>query len=316
MSYFIFLSLCFLGCTLSAAEEIDVSQTLHIEELMPRRDQVTFIAIDPAIPREYVALSKSGKINYFGGEWVYWGPEEVLKSYFKDESSLSVPVLFMDFTPNYSQKKRGVLDVSKIKKEIEGIVKNLKITSGKWGEYPYCTMSYQMGGKDFNTAYVGLNQDSGATLYINLLSPNVPGGKAIGLKFWNDFFENTKQLSEPLCFRVCSNQELHPGYTIVDIAGRKIKVLAEKRKSDGKVQFIVLPEDEASTFKFENAFKTIMSTNWHLLDPVLKVKGTFVIEEGWINYSMTTTVLIKEVESFTCVSNKNKKINSIFIKTI
>ncbi len=310
MKFVLFLFTLFSALMLLGAEDIDVSQKLRIEELMPRKDQVTFIAIDPFIPNNYVALGRNKDSDYFD-YGMFWGPEEVLKAYFMNADSLSVPILLVGFADTISQPKEGVLDMSYIKTSLEKEAKNLSFDFGKWGEYPYCKVSGKLKGQDFNMAYIGLNESSGAVLLINLVSPNTSNGKIAGEKFWNDFFEHTKQLPELLTIRVKAGLELHPDYTMVDVAGRKAKVTAEKRKSDRKIQFVILPEDETLTFRFKNAWETPMGISWHFFEPVLKIEGAFVLDKGWIDYSMFTTVLIKEVAEFTPLDNKNK---NIFVK--
>lgn len=150
-----------------------------------------------------------------------------------------------------------------------------------------------------HTGYVGLNDESGAVLFFNLVIPNTPDGEKKALELWNSFFQNTKELPGPL-FIKAKGQEMHLGYTLVDIAGRKVKVLAEKRRSDKKVQFILMPLEGSNVeFKFEKASTGRMAMDWHKNEPLIKIDGVYVVDQGWLHYGMTTSVLIKEVEEFT-----------------
>ncbi len=307
--YFVAFFLCGM---VFAKEEIDIFKSLHIEELMPRKGQSVFLGVEPAIPRDYVALSKSGEINYFS-DWVYWGPKDAIESYFKDKATLSVPILQIDFTPNYSQKQRGSLNIPWMRKELENHMKNFKLESGNWGKYPYCTISGEVEGKELNMAYVGLNDDSGAVLFFNLVIPNIPDGKAIALKFWDNFFKNTKELDQPLWIRVVSGQTMEKGYTQVNVLGRKIKVTAQRRKSDKKLLIAAFSEDGSVSYQYKNTVITPMLFEWHYGEPLAKIEGTFVVDSGWANYHMITSVFIEEVDAFTSIS---KEKGNIFIKEI
>ena len=80
-----------------------------------------------------------------------------------------------------------------------------------------------------------------------------------------------------------------------------MKVIAERRTSDKKIRFMCIPEDPRIKFTFDEAFSTRMGFDWHHGDPLLKIKGTYIVDDGWANYSTTTSIFIKEVESFTSV---------------
>lgn len=278
------------------ADEIDITQPLRIHQLIPRERFSVTLPIEPALPKEFVALEDNSS------EWIYWGPEEVLKAYLKDQNSLLVPILRFKLSPNIAQTKRGCLDESQFQNQFPkalGAVTSLHF--GSWDEYPYCTISGKMQGKEFLMGYVGLNHlESGSVLLFNLITPKEASADSAALALWNTFFEKTKKLPEPLLFKA-EGQEIHPGYTIVDVAGRTIKAVAEKRKSDQKILCAIIPDDQTVEFQFKKLHQTIMPATWHHGEPLLKIDGAYIVDKGWLHMSMSTSILIKEVEQFSSV---------------
>ena len=55
--------------------DIDVTQPLRITQLIPRKASFAALPIEPAIPKDFIALSKRGEIDYAKG--VYWGPKRI-----------------------------------------------------------------------------------------------------------------------------------------------------------------------------------------------------------------------------------------------
>lgn len=304
------LLLAFFLCVVHLhAEEVDVTQTLRIGQLMPRERLFSILAVEPAIPNDFIALTEEGEIVY--SDWVYWGPKEVLNAYFKDPSSLLEPILRVKFTTDIKQRKRGSFDEKSLRDQISPLLEKASLEFGRWGTYPYCRMSGWVDDKEAHFAYVGLNDDNGVVLLFQLLVPQKPDTNASALELWKKFFQETKQLPDPLFFKA-HGQELHIGCTIIDIVGHKIKVIAERRKSDQKLQFVVVPQDQAVEFQFKRAFATFMEVDWHHNEPLLKIEGTYIVDKGWVQYSMTTSVLIKEVDEFSSFPPKK----NLFLKNL
>lgn len=308
MKLYLFLTAFFLSFAHLNSEDIDVTQPLRITQLMPRERLFISLAVEPAIPKDFIALSKKGEIDYL--DWVYWGPEEVLKAYFKDPLSLSVPIIRVKLTADVAQNKYGSFDVKFLEKQMSQAFKEASFDSGKWGTYPHFQVSFD-GDEKVRMAYVGLNDEGGAVLLFHLIIPKKPTAQASAIKLWDEFLQKTKELPEPLFFKA-QGQEMHPGYTIVNIVGREIKVTAEKRKSDQKIQFTVIPQDQTIEFKFGKAFTTTMGANWHHHEPLVKIEGAYIIDKGWVHYSTTTSVLIKEVDEFSPTSLKK----NVFLKEL
>lgn len=156
-------------------------------------------------------------------------------------------------------------------------------------------------------AYVGLNGESRAVLFFNLVVPKNDKDEIKSLKLWNNFFEKTKELPIPL-FIKAKGQELHIGYTIVDVAKRKIKVTAEKRKSDNKIRVIMIPEDITTKFEFEEISTCEMGLDWHFKEPLVKIKGMYSVENNWVNVFQTTSVLLKEVDVLSEIPSEPKNV--------
>lgn len=288
--------------------DIDVSQPIRISQMIPSELNLFCLAIDPVIPEDFIALSEKGNLDY--SDWVYWGPKDVLTAYFEDPKTLKTPILRVKFALETHQTQVASLDEQGIRQ----MAAFYKFTCdfGKWGYYPFGMLSGNYKGELIHLAFVGPNADSGIVLLFYLVVPQTPNGPDQALKLWEDFFKKTKQLPIPLFFKA-NGQELHPGYTIVDVIGHKIKVIAEMRKSDYKVRFMVIPRDSDVCFKFENAFKALMGSDWHLAEPLLKLEGSYVIKDGQVNYSMVTSVLIENVDKFTAVP---KSQNNVFCKEL
>ncbi len=157
MRFLVLFTVLLLHIDLFSAEEIDISKPLRIHQLMPREGMFVSLAIEPALPNDFIALSQDEEINY--SDWVYWGPEKVVKAYLKNPSSLNEPIIRVSFAQNVTQKSDGTLDIGLIEQSfIEAAVKDLKISYGKWGNLSYCILSGVVKNEKFHMAYVGGNE--------------------------------------------------------------------------------------------------------------------------------------------------------------
>lgn len=295
------LGICFaLSCFFQlCSEEVDVTQPLRIQQLMPPDKLLFGIGIEPALPRDFVAMTPKGELNY--SDWVYWGPEAVLKSFFKRQGSLSQPIIRVRISPNSDQSYLDLFDEEKEKKlYAENEMTLLSTTKGQWGKYPYRTLTARYKKETIYNAWVGLNLPNGILLHFNLVCPNKKKKQTENneIDLWERFFSETKELPEPLFFKA-HGQEMHPGFTIMNLIGLRAKVTAEKRKSDGKIQFAVIPLDLGITFTYDRALECGMGADWHHGEPLLKISGTFkAVGTYFVDSYSTVSVLIKEVEEF------------------
>lgn len=280
------------------SEEINVSQPLRIDDFIPRKNLFCVLAVEPALPEDFVSYSETNTLDYL--KFLYWGKKEVITAYMNDPNTLSEPIIGATLPVNFSQTNLYELDVEKIKDQFPPDYKITILQTGKWGQYPYCTFTLDRGKQSELVAYVGFNHESGAVLLLNLLNPKTPAGKKKGFEIWDNFFKNTKQLPFPL-FVKAQGQELHIGYTHVQILDKKIKVIAERRKSDKKVQVGVIPLDPSVEFKFQSAELCQMGQKWHHGEPLAKIKGTYVLTKDSVSMTKVISILLKEVEEFSSI---------------
>ena len=305
MRFFCLILSLFLSFLPLYSEEIDVSQPLHISELIPSSSGFITLAIEPAVPKNFTALCKGREVNY--ADHVYWGPKEVLEAFFKDPDSLSQPIFEVYAVEGQSQQTPGVLD-EKFFQEL--VLKNPEFVSyhlAKWGSYPYCELLVHLKNEPTRILCVGLNQDHGVILGFKLLCPKTAQGKEAGLKLWNTFVQESKELPEPL-FLKANGQEMHTGRTIIDVVGRKVEIIAEERKSDRKIRLAVIPSDQTVTFTFKNAKDVLFAGKWRNGDRMLKLDGAYIVDEGWVHLDTTSSIFIKEVDDFSPIPILRKNI--------
>ncbi|NGX36946.1 MAG: hypothetical protein K1000chlam2_00092 [Chlamydiae bacterium] len=291
-----------LSFKLLSEEDIDVTQEIRIKQLIPQDLFTFFLAIEPAIPEDFVCL-RTDKDPI----WIYWGPEEVLRAFFEDEKSLSQPIIRASIGLNTVQDSPEGFNRQRLRAECKKAAPDMYLYFGNWGSYPYFTSTGTIDGQKVHCAWVGLNTD-GTTLQFHLVIPENKGLEKEAVVLWNRFLKETQELPEPLLFKA-HGQEMHIGYTIVDICGHKAKVIAEKRKSDQKLQYAVIPLDSNLKFKFEDALSTNMQAKWHANEPLLKLTGTFTIEDNRnISWEQTTSILIKETDKFTKIPPQKENV--------
>ncbi len=286
--------------------EIDVTQDLKILELMPPSKYTYIPAVEFAIPDDFIALEPD---NFLYGGWTYWGPEEVLKAYFKDTKSLSTPILRARISTNVIQKTLEGPNREASENELRELCPNADVKSGYWGVYPYQAVEGTSNGEKACVTWIGLDSPQGYVLQIQMVfsHDNKKPGKEANA-FWKKLISDTKALPEPLYFKV-KGQEMHPGYTILNVGGQKAKVIAEKRKSDKKTQFAFIPLDKGITFNCEEATEVIMGAKWHKGEPMLKLYGVVKVRGGVnVNQDTGIAVLIKETDEFTKIPVLNKNV--------
>jgi len=285
------------------AEEVSsetlAGEEIRILELIPHL--LNPLAVDPAIPKDYVAMAPDGELD--PSNWIYWGPKEALEVYFKDQKKLSQPIFRVTLNSNTLQKS---LDTKKdFEKAVDKIKhKGAKVQSkflGHWGNYPVGAFQGELKKKKLFIGWVGLNAEKGWTLLFEMLVPeNKNRPNTDDIKLWKTFLEETKQLPEPQFFKA-HGQDLQPGFTIVTVDGSKLRVTAEERKSDNKLKITVLPLNDDVEFQFKEAGVGLMAANWKKGEPLAKVWGTVIKTDGncQIIDDLTVSILLKLVDEFT-----------------
>lgn len=300
---------------------IDVSEPLRIESLLPLKNRMYCLPIDPSIPDDFVVLSPNrdggpSLIGELDDDNFYWGRKNVLLSYFQNPSNLSEPIFRFGLSPYIAQPNYGYFDEEALKKECTKFSKStqaeLFLDFNRWQDTPYFIVRGVLKDTKMYAAYIGLNHESGAVLHLHLLLPQnaTPQIHQQASELWEKFFHNSKPLPEPLFYKA-HGQELHTGFTLVRILDRTIKIIAERRKSDRHLRFAVIPLDPDVEFKFDSSEITYKGREWRFGDSVFKIKGVYYIDKGWVTLCTTNSVFIKDVDEF---STLNIFKPNIFIK--
>ena len=124
---------------------------------------------------------------------------------------------------------------------------------------------------------------------------------------WSEFLKKTKLLEEHEFYKV-HGQDLREGFTLVNVYGSVLRVSAEKRIRDGKIQVIIKPEDDQISCKCMDVVQMLMEADWHFFDPILKIQSEIqVSSDANIILRSIITVLLKKVSEF---SNNEGERNS------
>lgn len=163
--------ICAFSCVLAMDTDPydNPEESLRINQLLPN----TFypLMVEPAIPGDFVAMAPNGKIDLY--DWVYWGPQDVLESYFKNPNSLKQAIIRVKFSENVAQTSPDTFGngVSEFINQLKQINPDA-VTERRWGKYPVVAIKEKMRNRVCNMAWVGLNvPGSGWTLLFNLIYP-------------------------------------------------------------------------------------------------------------------------------------------------
>lgn len=297
----IFIFLCsLLACTYPlvaiTSSEPNFKSDLRILELLPNLSCP--LAVDPYLPADFIALSLNGVLDPY--DWIYWGPKEVLNAYFKDQTSLKEPLIRVKLSGNVAQKTPGSLP----KDHEEALKKMMQndpqsyYRESKWGDYPVDAVKIKMAGQTIRTAWVGLNdQGSGWVLMFNLVTPD--NNETAAENLWNNFITKTTPLKDADYFKACG-QDLQEGYTLLNVGGAKLKMIAEKRASDGTLQVVVIPESSNVKFHYVDMEECKMGAEWKHGEPMVKVYGEIqVSKDNWKNITRNvSSIFYKTVPEF------------------
>ncbi len=291
-------------CALIACTNLH-AHDLRILDLLP--GLLCPLAVEPAIPENFVPLSERGELNVY--DWIYWGPEDVVKAAFQDRD-VTEPVIRVKITANVAQRgpKLDTKDVKSMNLSKQKDLKEPGYYETEWGNYPVQAAKVVLGGRATYLAWVGLNDpESGSVLLFNLvypLSKNEPDNNQI----WEDLITKTTLLKEGDFFKACG-QDLQEGYTLLNTAGAKLKMIAEKREYDGKLQVVVIPEDSSTKFRYVGMEEGQMGAEWKFGEPMVKVFGEITAKKGnWTNViNEVTSIFYKTVPEFTYNKDEDTK---------
>lgn len=191
MNYFLCILIMY-STIFSSSYAVELNE--RIRQLLP--GLLVEFNIEPKIPDDYVAMAASGNLNTY--DWIYWGPKEVLETYFKDENSLKTPLIRTKLSANVAQTGLNCFNDSDLNKEffakqVEKDPESCSYKEYKWGKYPVFAVKMTMMNLPVYVAHVGLNAEGGWVLMFNLVYPKREKGPSESdVAFWNDFLENTK----------------------------------------------------------------------------------------------------------------------------
>ncbi len=280
---------CFIFFSLNSKEK-----NLRIHQYIPKKGNSFTFAVDPALPDDFICYSQDGILSHEGT--LIWGKKETIDQFLTNPKEISDPLILVSISPNVFQKTYGKLIEIK-SQDILQYTKDFEIERGTFGDYPYCKTWVKSNDKIYHCAHIGLNHESHAVLFLQLLQPEDGSKTKQAELLWNAFFKNTKQLPFP-DFALAHGHDMQTGFTTVEIQDKKFKVTAEKRKKDGKIKLSVIPLDQDLIFNHINTYVDMMRTDWHKGELILKTLGTFIDQKNSIYMNMTVAILVKEVEEF------------------
>jgi hypothetical protein len=295
--------------SLTATGILLANEQPRILELLP--GLLAPLAIEPAIPANFTAMSPTGALDPAG--WIYWGPEASLKTYFQNPKLLKEPLLSVSLSGNVKQTSPdGFGPEAKQALDMMKAIDPKGFTSFKtnWGPYPVQAVKVQMEGHTLMMAWVGLNSPEGWTLLFNFVYPDQKGRPdKKDMVLWENFLKNTKPLTDGDFFKA-HGQDMQEGSTSVNYGGAKYRLIAEKRESDGMIQVVYIPAMENLAFHYRDMREGLMGAEWKYGAPIVKVYATLITTEGNAsnNIDYVTSVFLKPVTEFSVRQDELKKL--------
>jgi hypothetical protein len=288
-------------------EEQDGKKNLRILELLP--NLVLPLAVNPGIPDNFIALAP-GSLSLC--DWIYWGPKNVLEAYFENPESLEEPILAVQLSFDVFQTgPNSFSHEDSLKTHKEDGLEEFISSKSQWGDDPVLVVRGTMENQLFFIAWVGLNNpENGATLVFNLVYPMQEGRpNKKDRDLWENLLTKTTQFTDRDYFR-SHGQDLNDGYTLVTVGKGKMKMIAEKRQSDGMLQVIVIPESPEVEFRYIDMMEDLMEAQWRYKEPLVKVHGETLVNRG--NYHSTTnhvtSIFYKTVPEFSFNKEEEKEL--------
>jgi len=270
-------------------------EDLRIQKLLP--GFMAIPAVEPYLPANFVALHHPKDESK-----LYWGDKNVLEAYFeKGISGLKSAVICVDMSFDVAQINENdfsdeASDADLASNGIEIFTRN----KWKWGIHPVLSLNATMEGEEIHLAWIGLNYN-GQVLCVGLIYPNKQAPSAEDLNMWTEFLQKTKPLEEYEFYKA-HGQDLRKGLTLVKVYDSVLKVFAEKRIRDGKIQVSIKPADDCIACKCFDVDEGLMGGNWHFFEPILKIRSEIQVNsDANVISSNTITVLLKEVSEFSSI---------------
>ena len=270
-----------------------VWEDLRIQKLLP--GYMIIPGIEPCLPAHFVALRHPEDRST-----VYWGDKDVLEAYFeKGISHLKSAVIRVDISLSLAQiDDNSFSDEGSDSAFASQGIKNCVRNKWKWGIHPVMSVDATMDNNEVHVAWIGLNY-GGQVLCLGLIyPPNQHTPSAEDLNMWSEFLNKTKFLEEHEFYKA-HGQDLREGFTLVNVYGCVLRVSAEKRTRDGKIQVVIKPEDDHISCKCLDVTQMLMEANWHFFEPILKIQSEIQVStDANIISRNILTVLLKNVSEF------------------
>ncbi|MBS4163762.1 hypothetical protein PRO82_001068 [Candidatus Protochlamydia amoebophila] len=128
-------------------------------------------------------------------------------------------------------------------------------------------------------------------------------------QLWESLIVKTTQLKDGDYFKACG-QDLQEGYTLVNIGGAKLEMLAEKRQSDGTLQVVIIPEGSDVEFHYVDMMECLMGAKWKYGEPIVKVYGEIAVNNENVKCTTdyVTSIFFKTVPEFSFKKGDGKKL--------
>ena len=292
----------------TSLQEKVVWEDLRIQKLMP--GYMIFPAIEPCLPDNFIGLSHPDP-----NKWnkLYWGTKEALEKYFQRVGGepITLPIFYIEMSSSVAQKDDGSFTCENTVYEelaAEGY-SDIKVNKWQWGTTRAISASFTAHGVKNYLAWIGLGV-GGQVLVVSLFLPDEELFQEDASQLWENFLTKSRPLEEHDFYKV-HGQDLREGFTLVNVYGSVLRVSAEKRIRDGKIQITIEPEDTQISCKCSNATQLLMEAPWHFFEPIVKIQAQIQVSStANIIYDTTMTVLLTRVSEFS--HNKELKDLSAF----
>lgn len=188
----LFLFLLFTEAQTYALE--DLKSEVRISNLLPYLVHPPLV--EPCLPDDFI-LGQKKDDSYFS-EGYYWGNSMTLQTYFENPSKLNSCLIRAQISSNIKQigLDRFSSDDKMNDLTAAGFTEII-LNKDKWGIFPYRELHAKgPKGRHYYQLWVGLNEESGVTIYFQLIYPEYLSEPTQSQKkIWNDFIKKTSFLS-------------------------------------------------------------------------------------------------------------------------
>lgn len=314
--YWIACCIMCLSCVAHLAAEkqdyVPSQDDIRIWHLLP--DLTDTLAVEPALPKDFEAVSRSGKPDLCDG--LYWGPREVVENYFRSSSSLNQALIYITLSLSTTQEDLGryALNKGEASRVLSAAgLKDVEEERLSWGDYPVFAVKFKAGERTEYLAWIGLNDfQKNWTLVLRLIYPESKKNPSKeDLELWTNLLKNTTQLPLERVFRALGF-DMQVGCTFFDRYRATVQFIAERRTSDQKLRLVIIPLESDVLVNYEPFRECKMEAKWHYQEPMVKIPCTFskYNKNRWnLVDDQVVSILIKPVEEFSKTDEEVEKAN-------